>query len=323
MSGHMMCVEEGSIVVYCCNDLDSGKGCTDQEQQQSNCNFNENTLGDEASNVSKKALAKMKSKQIFEEMSSDEQSYTSSLQAAKFLHIRKITFEFVNGCLVLKCMCCTDERCGLICRHKFHVYEKYLQPMGYREYNHRSVHCMNWSQYCFLGNRSKEDMTQEELQQWNLFEECYMRGYEGTFCEHTVIGDLQSFQQHFIQAFGNNSIPQRNGKDISELYSLPAAMRVLNFSQDYVRKCIAEYGESFYDKVNMLSQVDNEGFEINNQAHPLETVAHDSDLQVLVAEEEPQLLSVQERESVYTKKMHEMKNMFNFKDVEIFEELMK
>ena len=107
-----------------------------------------------------------------------------------------------------------------------------------------------------------------------------MRGYKGTFCEHTVIGDMPSFQQHFIQAFGNNSIPQRNGKDISELYSLPAAIRVLNFSQDYVRKCIAEYGESFYDKVNMLSQVDNEGFEINNQAHPLETVAHDSDLQV-------------------------------------------
>lgn len=111
--------------------------------------------------------------------------------------------------------------------------------------------------------------------------------------------------------------------DISEIYSLPASMRVINFSQDYVRKCMNVYGESFYDTVNMLSQVDNEGFKINNQTHPLETVAHDSDLQVLVAEEEPQLLSVQEQESLYTKKMHEMKKMFNFKDVEIFKELMK
>ena len=89
-----------------------------------------------------------------------------------------------HGNLLLFCYCCMDDRCGTICRHKFHVFEKYLAELGYTDFDYRSVHCLNWSAYAFLGARTVSEMNEEQKNTWGTYQQLVETGFAGTPCFH-------------------------------------------------------------------------------------------------------------------------------------------
>ena len=209
--------------------------------------------------TTKKELSRLKGEQLLSEMNREEQVLlsTGTLKPPSFIHVRKLSLIFDNnGNLCLQCSCKMDNRCGIICRHKFTVHDKLLKPLGFADFNYRSVHCTNWSQYCFLAKRSFTEMSISEQNQWTKFQESYQKGYEGTFCNtHKTIRSLDVLYSKLSEQFGNNNIPSYEGINLVKLYRAPAIKRVQNFSIDYISKCVDTYGGKNYDSSNMLSQM--------------------------------------------------------------------
>ena len=98
-----------------------------------------------------KTVKNMPTSRIFEKMPSQGkdmiQKGESALSICRFLHVCKVIVKVCHRSILMFCNCCMDNRCGTICRHKFAVFSKYLQPIGFNKFDHDSVHCINWNSY--------------------------------------------------------------------------------------------------------------------------------------------------------------------------------
>ena len=106
----------------------------------------------------------------------------SAFSVAHLLHVRKLTLRLKSAKVFLYGDCCVGNRCGTICRHKFKVYHKFLQYIGFKDFDHKSVHCINWNSYHFLGNKQSRDFVEKEA--WEDYQQCVKEGFQGTLCGH-------------------------------------------------------------------------------------------------------------------------------------------
>ena len=81
-------------------------------------------------------MKRLRTKDVIENMSQEERALLSEypsetvdkqqhLAVASFLSVRRVTCQVVGEQLYLFCDCYMDNRCGTICCHKFHIYDKY------------------------------------------------------------------------------------------------------------------------------------------------------------------------------------------------------
>jgi hypothetical protein len=216
-----------------------------------------------------------------------------------------------------------DNRCGTICRHKFSAFNAYLKPLGFHDFDPYSVHTINWKSYNFNANRCEQNLSNMELEEWTRYQCLVQEGFTGTLCKHNEHMTIPKLNSMMNNHFGPQSDPLFRSKGILKWYTTPAIMRVTNFSKLFVKECVERYGLKHYDTINMMLQVSNVGFDIqDNDCHPLENMNDVEQLKSHIASTQAGYLSARDRELEFTKKMHEIKGMFDFNDEMLFKSLM-
>lgn len=284
-------------------------------------------------NVTKKDMKCLRTNDVTESMSKEEKAIVLSgdsgmlphkkhLEIASFLKVRRVTCQVVGKEMYLFCDCYMDDRCGTICRHKFHVYDMYLSKLGLDPLDYRSVHCINWSIYSFLANRSYDDMDDSMKHEWKKFQKEVENGFTGTLCTSSTHQlNITSLVTKGSELFIDNTL-QFKGHDISYWYKAPAEQRVTNFSKEYVEDCIKKFGGKFFDSINMMSQVSHVGFDVeDDEEHAVEFCNGLKEFESIVAMNHPEALSASEREAAFMKMMYDMKNSINFNDVDLYQTL--
>lgn len=280
-----------------------------------------------------KDMKRLGKNDIMESMSEEEREIVSPesrmpnkkhLEVASFLKVRRVTCQAVGKEMYLFCDCNMDNRCGTICRHKFHVYERYLSKLGFDPLDYRSVHCINWSVYAFLANRSDDDMDVNMKHEWNKFQKEVENGFTGTLCTSSTNQlDMMSLVARGMELFINDTM-QYKGHDISYWYKAPAQQRLNNFSKEFAEDCIKKFGGKFFDSINMMSQVSHVGFDVedDDEKHAVEFCNNNvKEFESIVALNHPESLSASEREAAFMKMMYDMKNNINFNDVDLYQTL--
>ena len=280
--------------------------------------------------MNKMSTTKLKTKMTIEEKDliqpkeKKERDSSTSLSVATFLHVWKVTPSFdEHGNLLLFCDCCMDDRCGTICRHKFHVFEKYLAELGYTDFDYRSVHCLNWSAYAFLGARTVSEMNEEQKNTWGTYQQLVETGFAGTPCFHPTKPQKDEFLEKMMGISLGEEMPFRNGKSIISWYSAPAHERVLNFSYDYVCQCMKRFKNKHHDSINMSMQLSQGGFDIDsaNDENLCHAMERDDDILPIITANSTELMSANEKENECRKILYGIMNSTNFNSTDVYEHL--
>ena len=137
-------------------------------------------------------LTKIKKKLTYElraYMQDAERDITSNskLQIPRMIHTRVVHLSIQNNEMYLFCSCGKDDRTGLICRHKRHIWKKNLMEIGFKPFNHRSVHCINYTAYAYIASKSESERSEFEKRVFQNYQDRVLQGFAGTLCEHEHI----------------------------------------------------------------------------------------------------------------------------------------
>ena len=280
--------------------------------------------------VSNKRLKKMPTSKVFEKMSGEEKDMIrkgeSALSVCRFLHVRKVSVKVRDGSLLMFCDCCMDDRCGTICRHKFAVFSKYLEPIGFQKFDHTGVHCINWNSYHYYGMMDEEKMTDEEKRAWKTFQHHVQIGFDGTKVKHHLQMSIPNLRT-LLEKSPNVRNPSSEGyqmKSLKQWYESPAHERVTNFSRQFIKQCMEDHLGRYHDSVKYTSQLSQADFEVDDSPqHALEQDISINKFSEMIAIDDPDSQTVPERQQTYQHFMYELKNQFDFNNASEFSNLMK
>lgn len=204
-------------------------------------------------------LTKIKKKSTYElraHMPDAERDITgdSKLQIPRMVHTRVVHVSIRNNEMYLFCSCGKDDRTGLICRHKRHIWKKYLKDMGFKPFNHRSVHCINYTAYAYIASKSETDRSEFEKHVFKKYQDRVLQGFTGTLCEHKHIAafDQKIIFELFKPKRDQSIMPTFKNVRLDDWSKIGASRRILNFSEEFVDNCIRKYSGKIYDAANLL-----------------------------------------------------------------------
>ena len=269
-----------------------------------------------------KETQKLKTPHLIRYMEGDDNEIVTdaSLDVCRFIHSWKITCNILHGKLFLFCECCMDERCGTICRHKWHFWEKYLCKQGFKQFTHRSVHCINYSLYAYLASKSDNVMSTDEKRILEQYRMEVTRGFSGTLCEFDGTLDRDIWVNMISTVC--TPLPVYKDKPLDFWNTASARERVVNFSYEFVTSCIKDYHPTTaFDTVNYTSQMSQCDFGVENHLFEDHSKSAVNVIQV-IGMDSPSVVTGAERERFFTGAMHELKGLIDFNDHDLFKKVM-
>ena len=188
-------------------------------------------------NPTKKELSKMKTSSLYAFMNDDEKEMVDTpvhpqsnmgnkpLSKPGFVHVRKVSISLskdpsmlspTSERMYINCDCGFDNRFGAICRHKLHIYDKYLESIGVRPWCYKDINVMHWTSYAYLSMKSEKDMTHDERSFFKRIKEQRFEQYFGT-----PITFKEGFEKSTIQCMSSEicEIARMKDKDITDVDS--------------------------------------------------------------------------------------------------------